>query len=113
MGFVVAENRVGGLRFKKERFGHSFADPLPALCRHWPPPQHATLRPVIAAIRASRSIFNMLGGVQTATAKTPAGHALFSQLSSLEFRSLHKGVHLSWLETQQAHRAIGALWACG
>jgi hypothetical protein len=54
----------------------------------------------------------MLGGVQTATAKPPVGDALFSPLSSLEFRSMHKGVHLSWLETQQAHRARGALWAC-
>jgi hypothetical protein len=29
---------------------------LTALCRHWPPPQNAAARPVIAAIRAERSI---------------------------------------------------------
>jgi hypothetical protein len=29
---------------------------LSALCRHWPPPQNAAARPVIAAIRAERGI---------------------------------------------------------
>jgi hypothetical protein len=66
----------------------------------------------IAAIRAGRSIFHLFGGVQTASAKVSAGDALCSPQSSLESVSTHKAVNLSWLETQQAHRAKGAMWAC-
>jgi hypothetical protein len=52
----------------------------------------------------------MLGGVQTASAKVSAGDELCSPQSSLESVSTHKAFQLSYLETQQAHRAKGA---CG
>jgi hypothetical protein len=58
------------------------------------------------------AFFNLIDSVRTATAKAPACDAPFSQLLSIKFRSMHKGVHLPWLKTQQAHRAKGALWAC-
>jgi hypothetical protein len=39
--------------------------------------------------------------------------SLILSLHHPNFRiNLHKGAHLPWLETQQAHRAKDALWAC-
>jgi hypothetical protein len=76
---------------------------LSVLSGPWPPDQNAAAQLVIAAIRAERSILNLLGGVRTASANASTGHALFSPISSLEFRSMHKGVHWPWLEIQQAH----------
>ena len=105
--------RLGCIDIETQKCVENFKTTLPALSRPWPHGPNAAARPVKAVVRASRSIFKMWGGVQTATAKASAGHALFSLLGSIEFRSMHKGVHLSWLETQQAHRAKGALWACG
>jgi hypothetical protein len=49
----------------------------------------------------------MLGGVQTASAKTPAGHALFSQLSSIELRSMQKlSTCLGWKRNRPTEQKV-------
>jgi hypothetical protein len=52
------------------------------------------VRPVEAAIRAGRGIFNLLGVVRIKSAKAFAGRARFSPQSSFDFISTRTDVQL-------------------
>jgi hypothetical protein len=70
---------------------------LTALCRLSTLLPDAAVRPVEAAIRAGRGIFNMLGVVRIKSAKAFAGRARFSPQSSLSlYRRAQMSNCLSW-----------------
>jgi hypothetical protein len=79
-----------------------------ALCRHWPPPQNAAARPVIAAIRAERSIL---------FAETSVCGQTFHPLSTLSKPNLGSlsicTNHMTHKQALRLHFPMHGLLACG